>query len=92
MSNVKRYEITWHAHEDAPVLTVEIDHAICTDKLLHQINHFFINAEDRLLNNDGDITITVLKMLAVTCFTEQTGPTGGWNAKGLIAMFENGNI
>ncbi|HAF2130141.1 TPA: hypothetical protein G9F27_004412 [Salmonella enterica] len=41
MKEIKRYEITWNAHEDAPVLTVEIDHSICTDKLLHQINNFF---------------------------------------------------
>ncbi|MGG5965272.1 DUF2528 family protein [Salmonella enterica] len=92
MSDVKRYEITWNAHEDAPVLTVEIDHAICTDESLHQINNFFINAEDRYLASDCDITATVLKMLAVSCFTEQAGPTGGWNAEGLITMFDKGNM
>ncbi|ECG8630031.1 DUF2528 family protein [Salmonella enterica subsp. salamae] len=92
MSDVKRYEITWNAHEDTPVLTVEIDHSICTDKLLHQINNFFINAEDRYLDSDCDVTATVLKMLAVSCFTEQTGPTGGWNAEGLITMFDKGNM
>ncbi|EKH8529779.1 DUF2528 family protein [Salmonella enterica] len=92
MSDIKRYEITWNAHEDAPVLTVEIDHSICTDEYLHQINNFFINAEDRYLGSDGDITTTVLKMLAAVCFTEQTGPTGGWNTQGLIALFEGGNM
>ncbi|EAP7663001.1 DUF2528 family protein [Salmonella enterica] len=91
MSDVKRYEITWNAHEDTPVLTVEIDHSICTDKLLHQINNFFINAEDRYLNCDCDITATVLKMLAAICFSEQAGPTGDWNTYGLICQFEDGN-
>ncbi|EGX0283414.1 DUF2528 family protein [Salmonella enterica] len=57
MSDVKRYEIIWDAHEDAPVLTVEIDHSICTDKLLHQINNFFINAEDRYLDGSEGIKI-----------------------------------
>ncbi|EJI5073113.1 DUF2528 family protein [Salmonella enterica] len=92
MSDVKRYEITWTAHGDAPVFTVEIDHSICTDKSLHQINNFFINAEDRYLDNDCNITVTVLKMLAAMCFTEQTGPTGDWNTQGLIALFEDGNM
>ncbi|EFO5840298.1 DUF2528 family protein [Salmonella enterica] len=92
MSETRRYEITWNAHEDAPVLTVEIDHSICTDASLHQINNFFINAEDRYLESDCDITVTVLKMLAATCFTEQTGPTGGWNAQGLITLFEGGDM
>ncbi|EMW9316468.1 DUF2528 family protein [Salmonella enterica] len=96
MSDIKRYEITWNAHEDAPVLSVEIDHSICTDASLHQINNFFINAEERYLDSDSDITATVLKMLAVFCFTEQTGPTGRWEAKelmaGLMVMFETGAI
>ncbi|ECC6795097.1 DUF2528 family protein, partial [Salmonella enterica] len=52
----------------------------------------FINAEDRYLESDCDITATVLKMLAATCFTEQTGPTGGWNAQGLITLFEGGDM
>ncbi|EAP1704750.1 DUF2528 family protein [Salmonella enterica] len=89
MSDIKRYEITWCAHEDAPVLTVEIDHSICTDGSLHQINNFFVSAEDRYLSSDCDITATVLKMLAVSCFTEQTGPTGGWGAQGLINLFKS---
>lgn len=90
MKEIKRYEITWNAHEDAPVLTVEIDHSICIDKLLHQINSFFINAEDRYLDSDCDITVTVLKMLAVFCFTEQTYQ--GLNAYGLIDMFKAGDV
>lgn len=90
MSDTKRYEITWNAHEDAPVLTVEIDHSICTDESLHQINNFFINAEDRYVNSDCDITATVLKMLAVICFSEQAGPTGDWNTYGLICQFKDG--
>ncbi|EHF4788497.1 DUF2528 family protein [Salmonella enterica] len=90
MSDVKRYEITWCAHEDAPVLTVEIDHSICTDGSLHQINNFFVSAEDRYLSSDCDITATVLKMLAVSCFTEQSYQ--GWNTEGLIDLFKDGNV
>ncbi|EEN5589304.1 DUF2528 family protein [Salmonella enterica] len=92
MSDVKRYEITWNAHEGAPVLTVEIDHAICTDASLHQINNLFINAAERRVNCGFDITVTVLKMLAAACFTEQIGPIGDWNTQGLIAQFEGGNM
>ncbi|EGY1537514.1 DUF2528 family protein [Salmonella enterica] len=90
MKEIKRYEITWNAHEDMPVLTVEIDHSICTEKLLHQINNFFINAEERLLENDSDITATVLNMLAVFCLTEQI--YHGWNVEGLIDLFKDGNV
>ncbi|CAI2419781.1 DUF2528 family protein [Serratia liquefaciens] len=64
MTTIKQYEITWNAHEDAPVLTVEIDHDICTYEHLHQINNFFCGHKHRLSDNDGDITVTVLKMLA----------------------------
>lgn len=92
MSTIKRYKITWIAHVDNPTLTVEIDPAICTDKLLHEINNFFINAEDRYLDSDCDITATVLKMLTAQCFYQQSGPNGNWNAHGLIEQFENGNI
>lgn len=92
MSDVKRYEITWNAHDDMPVLTVEIDPAVCTIETLENINNFFINAQDRLDEADGDVIATFLKMLAATCFTEQTGPTGDWNTQGLIALFEDGNM
>lgn len=92
MKQIKRYEIIWNAHEDCPVLTVEINPAICTIETLESINNFFINGTDRLEDSDGDIIVTVLKMLAATCFTEQTGPTGGWNAEGLISLFDNGNM
>lgn len=74
------------------MLTVEINPAICTIETLESINNFFINATDRLEDSDGDIIVTVLKMLAATCFTEQTGPSGGWNAEGLISLFDNGNM
>ncbi|EJG5923812.1 DUF2528 family protein [Salmonella enterica] len=92
MSDVKRYEITWNAHDDMPVLTVEIDPAVCKIETLENINNFFINAQERLNEADGDVITTVLKMLAAACFTEQTGPTGDWNAQGLIALFEDGNM
>ncbi|CAI1063189.1 DUF2528 family protein [Serratia marcescens] len=89
MTAIKQYEITWNAHEDAPVLTVEIDHDICTYEHLHQINNFFIGHKHRLSDNDGDITVTVLKMLAAECFVQQVSE--GWNAYGLICQFKDGN-
>lgn len=92
MSIIKRYEIAWTAHEGYPTLTVEINPAICTDKLLHEINNFFIGGECRLQDSDGCISTAVLKMLAAQCFYQQSGPNGNWNAQGLIEQFENGNI
>ncbi|HBB6981321.1 TPA: DUF2528 family protein [Salmonella enterica subsp. enterica serovar Napoli] len=92
MSDVKRYEITWIGHISAPVLTVEINPAVCTIETLENINNFFINAEDRLYDSGSDIIVTVLKMLAAICFCEQVGPTGGWNTQGLIDQFKDGNM
>ncbi|EKZ9425950.1 DUF2528 family protein [Salmonella enterica] len=92
MSDVKRYEIIWNAHDEMPVLTVEIDPAVCTIETLENINNFFINAQARLDEADGDVIATVLKMLAAACFTEQTGPTGDWNTRGLIDLFKDGNM
>ncbi|WP_369436604.1 DUF2528 family protein [Serratia marcescens] len=89
MNTIKRYDITWNAHEDSPVLIVEIDHSVCTNEHLHQINNFFCEHEYRLTANDGDIVVTVLKMLAVECFAMQV--TEGWNAYGLICQFKDGN-
>ncbi|EMY2901226.1 DUF2528 family protein [Salmonella enterica] len=92
MSDIKRYEITWSAHMSAPVLAVEIDPAICTTETLENINNFFINARDRLYDSGDDIIVAVLKMLGSVCFTEQTGPTGDWNAQGLIDLFKDGEM
>jgi hypothetical protein len=90
MSNIKHYLISWNAHEDTPVLKVEIDHDICTDEHLHQINNFFINHKCRLAECEGDITEVVLRMLGQLCFPMQVAE--GWNTYGLICEFKDGNI
>jgi len=51
---------------DAFSLTVEIDHSVLTTEMLHQINDFFSNSDDRLEEADGNVLIAVLKMLFKT--------------------------
>lgn len=92
MSSVKNYKIIWLAHEDQPELHVEIDHAICTDDFLHGMNGFFCGEKERLSDSNGDVTAAVLKLLATTCFSEQAGPGGGWNTKGIISLFNDGEF
>ncbi|EBP0137052.1 DUF2528 family protein [Salmonella enterica] len=78
MSDVKRYEITWTAykgcltkpHKGAAVLTVEIDHSICTDDILQIINNGHGAYGETLDDSNGNITIAALKTLAVSCFCE----------------------
>ncbi|WP_428959425.1 DUF2528 family protein [Salmonella enterica] len=92
MSDVKRYEITWNAykgilikaHKGAAVLTVEIDHSICTDEILHTINNSFDGAEERLINSNRNITIAALKLLARACFLEHFSSIGFLDARELI--------
>ncbi|EBI0307127.1 DUF2528 family protein [Salmonella enterica] len=90
MSDAMCYEITWTKYESKPALIVEIDHSICTDELLHQINNFFIGAEERYQDNNCDITATVLKMMAETCF-DQTDSAGYWSERGVVDLVD-GNM
>lgn len=48
MNIITRYDITWEAHEDGPVLTVEINPAVCTLDTLFGINDAFDHADERL--------------------------------------------
>ncbi|MDJ6853145.1 DUF2528 family protein [Salmonella enterica] len=78
MSDVKRYEITWNAYKGslmkarkgAAVLTVEIDHSICTNDTLEIINNGLGAYGETLIDSNGNITIAALKTLAVACFCE----------------------
>jgi hypothetical protein len=58
----KRYTLTY----DYTDVVVEIDHAVCTDALLHEINDFWSDRKFRLSQANGDITRAVLLMLAQT--------------------------
>ncbi|ECG5643204.1 DUF2528 family protein [Salmonella enterica subsp. enterica serovar Poona] len=92
MSDIKRYEITWNAYKGtlikarkgAAVLTVEINHSICTDEILHTINNSFDGVEERLIDSNRNITIAALKLLASACFLEHFLSAGFLNTQELI--------
>lgn len=92
MSTIKRYQVTWTAHQCDPVLIVEIDHAVCTNELLHEMNNFFAGAKYRLDQSHGNITTAILKQLATECFNQQSDLSCSWSTQGLINQFANGNI
>jgi hypothetical protein len=85
----KRYTIQYAWMYD---VVVTIDHDICTDEHLHEINNFWGDTWDRkerLLLAGGDITKAVLKMLALRVLTDsvsswgviekwRTDPPEGW--------------
>lgn len=62
MSNIKRYSIEAPFSEDFEVV-VEINHDLMTDELLHQINNFWMEADDRLDEHDGNVLHAVLGIL-----------------------------
>lgn len=49
-------------------MVVEIDHEVCKDELLHEINDFWSDAEYRLSDADGNILHAVLKLMAQMAF------------------------
>lgn len=51
-------------------MVVEIDHNVCTDTVLHEINNFWSGAEERRDRADDDITKAVLTMLALQAFRD----------------------
>lgn len=56
-------------------VTVEIDHDILTDELLHEINNFWSEAEYRLRVASGNVLKAVLKMLARDALVEEVSGT-----------------
>ncbi|MBR7777400.1 DUF2528 family protein [Undibacterium rugosum] len=81
MSNIKKYKVTYDLFD----LYVEIDHEVMTDEKLHEINNFWGNATYRFKSqNKGDITATVLKLLASEVFRQSVT---SWNP---IDQFEWG--
>lgn len=91
MSDIKRYEITWNAHKDAPILTIEIDTAICTIKTLESINNFFFYGDYRVIDANGNLIAAALKVLAAVYFTDEICLKGDWSTKGIIAWYEYEN-
>ncbi|HEA0272882.1 TPA: DUF2528 family protein [Salmonella enterica] len=92
MSDVKCYEITWNARKDVPVLTVEIDPAVCTIGMLEDINKHFFKEDELITNTYDDFIATALKVIAITYFTEKTQPTRGWDSKKITFGYnEEGN-
>ncbi|HIB1401489.1 TPA: hypothetical protein ACWV4V_003176 [Salmonella enterica subsp. enterica serovar Muenchen] len=92
MSDVKRYEITWSARKDAPVLTVEIDPAVCTIGTLEDINKHFFEEGELITDTYDDFIATALKVIAITYFTEKTQPMRSWGSKKITLSYdEEGN-
>lgn len=79
----KVYVIDWNGDFE---VKVEVDHAIMTDKILHEINNFWSEAESRLDDNDGDICVSVLKMLASVCMSEIL--QNQYTVEGIINQFD----
>jgi len=90
MNTIKWYDIMWEAHEDSPVLTVEIDPAVCTLDTLFGINEAFDHADERLAENEGDLLLTVLKMLGAHCFRQAMNDD--WLQAGLYDQFRHGHV
>lgn len=61
----KRYTVSYDWSFD---MVVEIDHEVCKDELLHEINNFWSDAEFRLTRSDGNIVRVVLTLLAQMAF------------------------
>lgn len=66
---------------------IAIDHDICTDEMLHEINNFWSSSEWRLSCDDGDIAKTVVRLLAQTCFALQYEKFG-LNHWGMMKCFD----
>lgn len=79
---IQLYVLTWEGAE----LHVAIDHEVMTEDRLHEINDFWIDGEDRLDEEDGNVLDAVLKRLAQLCFVEQM--YHDWNAYGLVKKFD----
>ena len=72
---MKRYVLTYDFMGNEVV--VDIDHSICTDELLHQINNFWSEADYRLSQADDNVLHAVLKML---CCRVLRSSVADWNA------------
>jgi hypothetical protein len=61
----KRYTVTYDWNFE---MVVEIDHEVCKDELLHEINNFWSDSDFRLSQADGNILHAVLKLMAQMAF------------------------
>lgn len=85
MANIQRYCVNW---KDSGRLIVEVDHDVLTENELHQINEFWVSADERLEECDNDILHVVLGLLAEVCFRHCFD--GRFSASMLIDAFESG--
>lgn len=86
MSNIKQYEISEWSDNKAVFV---VDHDKATDDFFHLINNFFSDAESRLVDEDGNVVIAVLKMIANECFVTQVASP--MNNYGIMAHFGTDN-
>lgn len=82
MSNIKTYDIDydWKCG-----VVIEVDHDIVTDQVLHEINDFWSDNEYRLMQNNGNILHTVLKLIAREAF--HIAESNNYNTYGVVLEF-----
>lgn len=82
MSNIQRYCVDWNGEG---YLDVEVDHDLLTENSLYEINNFWIDADARLDDQEGNLLFAVLALLAERCFL--LSYRGCWSASMLIDAF-----
>ncbi|WP_046007024.1 DUF2528 family protein [Pseudoalteromonas rubra] len=83
MSNFERVIVT--CNNDYEV-TFAIDHSKINEAQWHQLNNFWIDAEDRLDEADGNVMTAVLVHLAKHCMCLQV--THDYNSYGVMSAFD----
>lgn len=78
----KKYTIEWNDF----TAVFAVDHSVMTDEKLHEINNFWGDEDLRLDDENGDITMAVLKMLAGVCFNLQV--SYDLNTWGVMSRFD----
>ena len=83
MANIKEYTLDY---DNKAEVVVEVDHDILKDELLHEINNFWSDADERLSVCDGNILKAVLRLLATAALREEII---NWSA---VTSFQKGVI
>lgn len=84
MANIKQYKIDYYSGEAE--ICVEVDHDKVTEETLHEINHFWSDAESRLVEADNNILQAVLVYLGQVLLWKQVQSSFG--VTGLIKSFD----
>ena len=58
-ANIKRYTVSEQFGDDK--VTLEVDHNLLTPELAYMINEFWSNADDRILEENGDVVRAVIR-------------------------------